>query len=104
MDKFDVFFFPSTCEGSAGAVMEAMASGLPVLTTRESGTRVRHETDGFVFRYDDLGGFEGAIHRLSTDDDFRMAMGHAARARAVSYTTESYGDDLAKLFAAIVAA
>jgi len=25
--KFDVFFFPSTCEGSAGAVLEAMSAG-----------------------------------------------------------------------------
>jgi glycosyltransferase involved in cell wall biosynthesis len=104
MDKFDVFLFPSTCEGSAGAVMEAMANGLPVLTTRESGTRVRHGMEGFVYRYDDLDGFEAAIHRLSTDGDLRVAMGDAARARAMSYTTEAYGDGLAELFAAIVEA
>lgn len=104
MDKFDAFFFPSTCEGSAGAVMEAMASGLPVLTTRESGTRVRHGVEGFVCRYDDLDGYEAAIRRLSTEGDLRVAMGNAARARAMSYSTETYGDDLTKLFAAIVAA
>lgn len=44
----DLFVFPSTAEGSAGVVYEAMSFGLPILTTKASGSVVRNGLDGFV--------------------------------------------------------
>jgi glycosyltransferase involved in cell wall biosynthesis len=44
----DLFVFPSTAEGSAGVVYEAMSFGLPILTTKASGSVVRDGLDGFV--------------------------------------------------------
>jgi glycosyltransferase involved in cell wall biosynthesis len=44
----DIFLFPSMCEGSALVVYEALAAGLPVITTPNAGTIVRDGTDGFV--------------------------------------------------------
>lgn len=44
----DLFVFPSTAEGSAGVVYEAMSFGLPILTTKSSGSVVRDGLDGFV--------------------------------------------------------
>ncbi|NNM86739.1 MAG: glycosyltransferase family 4 protein [Phycisphaerales bacterium] len=52
LSRFDVLLFPSTCEGSPSAVMEAMATGLPVVTTPTSGTLVRPGTDGYIAPYD----------------------------------------------------
>ena len=67
LEKFDVFFFPSTCEGSAGAVTEAMAAGLPIITTINSGSRVRDGIEGFIRSYEDIGGFADVIARFSDD-------------------------------------
>ncbi len=102
LERFDVFFFPSTCEGSAGAVMEAMASGLPVLTSPNSGSAVRHGIDGFVHRYDEVDQFEAAIGQLDADRDLMHRMGASARARVIGYDLEAYGKDLNQFFTELV--
>lgn len=44
----DVFVLPSICEGSAMVTYEALISGVPVITTYNSGAVVRDEIDGFI--------------------------------------------------------
>jgi len=44
----DVFCFPSCFEGSASVTYEALACGLPVITTVNAGSVVRHGIDGFI--------------------------------------------------------
>jgi glycosyltransferase involved in cell wall biosynthesis len=94
LNTFDVFFLPSTCEGSAGAVIEAMASGLPVVTTPSSGTPVRDGVEGFVRDCDDLDGLATCVERLVADPQLRWRMGVAARKRAEEFGIESYGHSL----------
>lgn len=101
--KFDVFFFPSTCEGSAGAVMEAMGSALPVITTPNSGSRVRDGIEGFIRPYDDIDGFEQAIRRFDDDRDLLLRMGDAARQRVLAYGLGAYQADLLQFFQKLVA-
>jgi glycosyltransferase involved in cell wall biosynthesis len=96
--RFDVFLFPSTCEGSATAVAEAMACGLPVVTSPESGTLIRDGREGFLCAYDDVDALESRITQLANDKDLRLAMGHAARRRAEKMNLESYSAGLAGVF------
>lgn len=44
----DVFLLPSLCEGSATVTYEALACGLPVITTPNTGSIVREGEDGFI--------------------------------------------------------
>jgi len=44
----DVFVLPSICEGSAMVTYEALSSGLPVITTPNSGSIVRNGIDGLI--------------------------------------------------------
>lgn len=46
--KASVFVFPSLEEGGAKATYEAMACGLPLITTENSASVIRDGTDGFV--------------------------------------------------------
>ena len=95
MGKFDLYYFPTTCEGSAGSVMEAMASGMPVVTTRNSGTVARDGVEGFVLpTYDDVGRFTDCITRLVDDRDLRLRMGAAARRRAETFNLDWYSREL----------
>ena len=88
---FDVFLLPSACEGSAGAVMEAMASALPVVTTPSSGTPVRDGVEGFVREVDDLEGLASCLGWLTEDSELRRHMGLAARWRAEEFSVDRYG-------------
>lgn len=102
LEQFDVFFFPSTCEGSAGAVMEAMATGLPVLTTPNSGTVVRHGIEGFLCASDDVAGFTRYLERLCNDRELRLRMGRAACRRARMFDLDHYGQAFHNLLAGLL--
>lgn len=101
---FDIFLLPSACEGSAGAVMEAMASALPIVTTPSSGTPVRDGVDGFVRDANDLEGLATCLGRLTGDVRLRTRMGLAARQRAEEFGIEHYGRSLAVLLESLVQA
>lgn len=44
----DIFVFPSICEGSAMVTYEALISGVPIITTYNSGSIIRDGIDGFI--------------------------------------------------------
>jgi glycosyltransferase involved in cell wall biosynthesis len=98
MEQFDVFFFPSACEGSAGAVMEAMGSGLPVITTPSSGSRARDGIEGIVRPCEDVDAFEQAIRRFDDDRDLMLKMGQAGRQRVESFDIRAYEAELRRFF------
>ncbi len=99
---FDVLLFPSTCEGSAGAVLEAMATGLPIVSTPNSGTIVRDGVEGYLCRYDDIDAMEQAIRRLKDDAGLRHAMGTAARRRVEVFAMDAYAAKLGALMGSVV--
>ena len=75
LEKFDVYFFPSTCEGSAGSVMEAMATGLPIVTSPNAGSIIDHGKNGYIHPYTQTDLFAAAIERLATHPQERLDMG-----------------------------
>ncbi len=79
----DFFVFPSTTDTFGNVVLEAQASGLPVIVSDVGGPRdlVQHGKDGFVTKALDAGELAEAIRRLSADPALRERMGSAARAR-----------------------
>jgi glycosyltransferase involved in cell wall biosynthesis len=90
----DLFVFPSMLEVLANVVMEALASGLPVLVGAGSGLE-RHIEDGISGLIVAEGGWTQAIDGLLRDLEKRAAMGRAARAQALS-TLPSWSDVLAQ--------
>lgn len=47
-NKADVYVYPSLFEGSSLSIYEALAAGLPVITTHNSGSIIRDKKDGFI--------------------------------------------------------
>ena len=63
----DVFLLPSVCEGSATATYEALASGLPVICTPNTGSVVEDGAQGFVVPVRDVAAIVARIAQLSAD-------------------------------------
>ena len=78
----DIHIFPSECEGSPKSVYEACASGLPQITTFESGDVVLNEVNGLIVPPNDPMALANAIRRLYNSPRRILQYGRAARQRA----------------------
>jgi len=92
----DVFVLPSLAEGSAEATYEALAAGIPLITTAATGSVVRHEVEGLLVPERNSHALASAIERVIEDRRFRAQLGAAARLRAREYSIEAYGGRLVK--------
>jgi glycosyltransferase involved in cell wall biosynthesis len=98
-----VLAFPSLHEGSALVTYEALACGLPVITTPNAGSVVRDGREGLLVPIRDVGALARALQRLRDDASLCEAMRHAARARAEAHTWAASGDALAAALDALPA-
>ncbi|MFA8386684.1 MAG: glycosyltransferase family 4 protein [Pelagibaca sp.] len=82
----DVFVLPSFAEGVPVVLMEAMASQVPVLTTRIAGVPelVEDGVSGKVVAPGDVSAFADALDRLLSDAELRKVYGAAGRAKVVA--------------------
>jgi glycosyltransferase involved in cell wall biosynthesis len=88
----DVFVLPSLWEGMPMALLEAMASGLPVIASRVSGTEevLGVGEAGILVNPGDAAGLAGALSRLSAEASLRDALGAAGRRRvAAQYSVDA---------------
>lgn len=98
LPRNDIFVFPSHREGSAKAVYEALACGLPVITTPNAGSVVRDGVEGLLVNAGDQKGLARAIKTLYRDARLRRRMAAASRARAEEYPWERYGRSVWELY------
>ena len=98
----DVFCLPSFAEGVPVVLMEAMASGLPVVSTRVNGIPELVE-DGVSGRLVAPGRSDplaAALRELAVNPAHRAKLGEAARARvAEAFEIDACAAQLAGLFA-----
>ena len=92
----DVFVFPTLMEGMGLSLLEAMASGLPVITTdRGTGDLVRDGVEGFMVPIRDPIAIAERLEHLRAHPELRIAMGRAARKRALEFTWTRYCEQAA---------
>ena len=79
----DVFVLPSLAEGISNTILEAMASGLPVVATEVGGNAdlVTREVSGLLVPAAEPGAMAAALLRLARDPARAAAMGDAGRVR-----------------------
>jgi sugar transferase (PEP-CTERM/EpsH1 system associated) len=81
MRSLDCFALPSLAEGISNTVLEAMATGLPVIATAVGGNAdlVRHGETGLVVPANDTAVLSAAIEQMATDPEGACAMGRRGR-------------------------
>lgn len=97
MASADLFVFPSRTDTLGNVVLEAQASGLPVLVSDEGGPRENmiHGETGFVCPGQDTAEMMLHLHRLARDPARRLRMSAAARDYALG---RSWAKALAPLY------
>jgi len=82
----DLFVFPTRGDCLPLAVLEALASGLPVITTAVGALpeAVRDGETGAIIPVDDAAALRSAVEQLIANDTKRISMGHRARETAHS--------------------
>ena len=95
----DIFVFPSTTDTFGNVILEAQASGLPVVVSDSGGPKelVAHKANGLITRSHNVEDFTDAIRALVTDQTLRERMANSARD---SVTDRSWPRAFAKFWAA----
>jgi glycosyltransferase involved in cell wall biosynthesis len=101
----DVFVLPSFAEGVPVTLMEALASGVPVVATRVGGVAelVEHGTNGYLVHPGEPGPLADALLALLDDPGTRNRFGEAGRARvAADFSNDDEAARLKILFSSAV--
>ncbi len=93
-----VFAFPSLDEGSALVTYEAMACGLPVITTPHAGAALTDGLEGVIVPIRDPQALAQALEALREDPQRRAEMGRRAREKACQLTWERHQAALVRLY------
>jgi len=96
-DKASVFVMPSLCEGFEKVTLEAMASGLPVIATTNTGARdiVKDGEHGFIVPIRDSKAIRDKIQYFYDNPSEVKRMGKNARKVAEKYTWDMYSERIA---------
>ena len=95
-----LFVFPSVEDGFGMVVTEAMACGVPVVISDNTGARdvVEEGVNGFVVPTRDVEAIKERILLFRDNPGLRETMGQAARETALNNTWYHYSDKLAKVY------
>src|SRR5208283_82834 len=88
----DVFLFPTISDGFGLTQIEAMACGLPVITTPNAGSVVRDGIDGFIVPIRNSEALAEKIELLAGDPELLNWMSQNACQRAADFSWEKYGE------------
>ena len=82
--QLDVFVLPSRGEGISNTILEAMASGLPVIATRVGGNEelVVHGQTGALVPHSDPSALAAVVANYARSPELRKEHGSAGRSRA----------------------
>lgn len=97
----DVFVFPTTNDAFGLVLIEAMASGLPIIATPNSVApeAIDHGVEGYLVPIRSPEAIREQLCYLQAHPEVRAEMGRAARARVLSqYTIEHYTSLIAKTY------
>ena len=101
----DIFLHPSITETFGLVVLEAMASGIPVIARDEGGPSdiVKHGKTGFLVEKDDLDTFCDKVEILSGDRNLQQMMATEAINEIGQWSWEAVGNKVAWRMADVIA-
>jgi len=105
MAAADIFVLPSLSEGFPGVVLEAMASGLPIVATKVRGLPeiVKDGENGFLVEPENPGQIAEKALALLGGDKLREKISNNNKEKAKGYSWEKVIDKIEKAYSAAIA-
>jgi glycosyltransferase involved in cell wall biosynthesis len=102
--RCDVLVFPSYCEGFALVLLEALASGMPIITTEATAgpDLIGDKREGLLIPSGNIDALREAIKYFLDQPDRLEEMSLAARACAERFSWDSYGDRWQRILEEVV--
>jgi glycosyltransferase involved in cell wall biosynthesis len=94
----DIYISATMQEGMSNAMLEAMASGLPIVTTRCEGTEELISDNGIVVEQPTGQRIADAVKSLATNEESYNAMSYAARKQAEKFTWHNAAERYLQLY------
>lgn len=104
LQQADVYILPSYYEGLPVSILEAMAYGKPVISTRVGGIPeiVKDNENGILAEPGDKGALKGAIDRMIESDEMRKSMGERGREMVKPYYIAEVAAALRTLYSSLL--
>lgn len=101
----DIFVFPSAIETFGLVVAEAMATGLPVVTSRVGGIPelIESGVNGYIFEPNDVAQMSAYVQELASDENKRKAMGQKAHESVQHLTWPAIMDEFVADYHRVIA-
>ena len=94
----DIFILPSLNEGMSNSILEAMACGLPIITTDTGGADELVSSNGFIIQKASIPELEDAIRKFIDDKDLAQSLGENSRKLAEKMSWNSMASDYHKIY------
>lgn len=96
----DLFVFPSFREGLSLSLIEAMASGLPVVCSDIRGNidLIEEGKNGYLVKADDIEGFRNAINKVINSKKNSKEFGNANAEKVKKYALENVLEDMKEIY------
>jgi glycosyltransferase involved in cell wall biosynthesis len=103
MQIIDIFVLPSLNEGMGRVLVEAMASGKPIVASNVGGIPdlVKNGHNGFLVAPGDVNGLSLAIKKLIEDEQLRLKMGRKGRNMAPHFRVEKMVEKIDALYSSL---
>jgi glycosyltransferase involved in cell wall biosynthesis len=98
--RADIFCLPSASEGMANVMLEALATGLPVVATDVPGSSelVQDGVNGFVVQAGHWEALVEPLRRLLSDTELRQRLGEAGRQHSENFAWSKMAGQYLKLY------
>jgi glycosyltransferase involved in cell wall biosynthesis len=98
--KADIFCLPSHHESLGLVNIEAMLSGLPVISTSIDAIKeyITHEKTGLLVDPEDVSALTNALDRVTKSVELRQELGEAGQREAEDYTVEACAEAMIKMY------
>jgi len=102
-ERADVFVLPSLNEGMSNSMLEALASGLPLIATDTGGTKelIEDGKNGFIIKMKNSSDLAEKIEILIVNSDLREKMREESRKKAETMSWEKAANQYMKVYSRI---
>jgi len=94
----DIFILPSLNEGMSNTILEAMASGLPIITTDTGGNKQLIKNNGLIIPKNDITALKQAFEKFYDNHQLINSMGQQSRQLAIYYDWSNTAKDYLKKY------